>query len=208
MRGGEREDQQRLWRYERLAWRQGYRCVVGLDEVGRGALAGPVVAAAVVLPGQCLLPGLNDSKLLRETVRERLWGQITRVARCIGIGLIDNRRIDTDNIFEATKQAMLLAMKRLELQPDFVLIDGFALPQVTQPQLPLVKGDQRSASIAAASVIAKVVRDRVMRAYARQFCGYGFEQHKGYGTILHRRRIQELGPSPIHRLTFRGVGRQ
>jgi len=191
--------------FERRLHRQGYQAVAGIDEAGRGPLAGPVLAAAVVLPRHFELPGLTDSKKLSPAVRERLFPLIRQQALAVGIGFASPAEIDQLNILQATLQAMLRAVRRLRLSPDYLLIDGITpLPQ-TLPQQTLKKGDSRSLSIAAASVVAKVVRDRLMVHYDRCFPGYGFAGHKGYGSAAHRQAIAELGPCPIHRVTFRGV---
>ena len=185
--------------------RQGYKVVAGVDEAGRGPLAGPVLAAAVVLPEHFQLPGLTDSKKLSPAARERLFPLIRQQALAVGIGLASPAEIDQLNILQGTLQAMLRAVNRLSPEPDYLLIDGITpLPQA-RPQQALKKGDSRSLSIAAASVIAKVVRDRLMVHYDRRYPGYGFAAHKGYGSAAHRQAIADLGPCPIHRTTFRGV---
>lgn len=184
---------------------QGYKVVAGVDEAGRGPLAGPVLAAAVVLPKHFKLPGLTDSKKLSPAAREQLFPLIRQQALAVGIGLASSAEIDQVNILQGTLQAMLRAVNRLSLEPDYLLIDGITpLPQAL-PQQALKKGDSRSLSVAAASVIAKVVRDRLMVHYDRRFPGYGFAAHKGYGSVAHRQAIADLGPCPIHRATFRGV---
>lgn len=191
--------------FENRLQRQGYQVVAGIDEAGRGPLAGPVLAAAVVLPKHFELPGLTDSKKLSPVARERLFPLIRQQALAVGVGFASPAEIDQFNILQATLQAMLRAVHRLGLSPDFLLIDGITpLPQAI-PQQTLKKGDSRSLSIAAASVIAKVVRDRLMVHYDRRFPGYGFAGHKGYGSAAHRQAIADLGPCPIHRATFRGV---
>ena len=190
--------------FERRLRQQGYRVVAGIDEAGRGPLAGPVLAAAVVLPERFDLPGLTDSKKLSPTARERLFPLIRQQA-AVGIGFASPAEIDRFNILQATLQAMRRAVARLHPAPDFLLIDGITPLPVTLPQQTLKKGDSRSLSIAAASVIAKVVRDRLMVHYDRRYPAYGFAGHKGYGSAAHRKVIAELGPSPIHRASFRGV---
>lgn len=185
-------------------WR-GYRRVAGLDEAGRGPLAGPVVAAAVVLPRRCALEGLNDSKLVPEPDRERLFEAILDRALGVGIGLASEREIDTLNILEATKLAMSRAVQALAPLPDFLLIDALFLPSVSLPQRPVIKGDGLSMSIAAASIMAKVTRDRLMRDYHRRYPQYNFHSHKGYCTPEHLRLLQEYGPCEIHRRHFRPV---
>jgi ribonuclease HII len=185
-------------------WR-GYRRVAGLDEAGRGPLAGPVVAAAVILPRRCVLDGLNDSKLVPEPERERLFEAISERALGIGIGVASEREIDTLNILEATKLAMSRAIQALAPLPDFLLIDALFLPAVPLPQRPIIKGDGLSLSIAAASIMAKVTRDRLMREYHDRYPQYNFSSHKGYCTPEHLRLLEEHGPCEIHRRHFRPV---
>ncbi|BCA80543.1 ribonuclease HII [Desulfuromonas sp. AOP6] len=191
--------------FEEQALKNGYTAVAGIDEAGRGPLAGPVVAAAVILPPVHDLPGLTDSKKLSPRKRDELFPLIRRQARAVGVGIVHAEEIDAINILQATIRAMCLAVNRLRFSADYLLIDGITpLPQ-NVPQLTLKKGDSRSLSIAAASVVAKVVRDRMMIAYDRRFPGYGFAGHKGYGSAAHMETIARLGPSPIHRCTFAGV---
>jgi ribonuclease HII len=182
----------------------GYRLIAGVDEAGRGPLAGPVVAAAVILPEQFDLPGLNDSKQLSSAVRQRLFLQIRQQA-AVGVGIVAAAEIDELNILQATLKAMSLAVRRLRQAADFLLVDGITPVPLPLPQKTIKQGDARSASIAAASIMAKVVRDRMMIAYDRLYPGYGFAGHKGYGSALHLEMIARLGPSPLHRSTFRGV---
>ncbi len=191
--------------FEHGLWAQGYERVAGIDEAGRGPLAGPVVAAAVVLPTEADLPGLTDSKKLAPRVREQLYERIRQQAVAVGVGLSSAEEIDEINILQATLQAMSRAVARLKPAPGYLLIDGITTLPGSVPQRTLKKGDSRSLSISAASVIAKVVRDRLMVHYDRCYPGYGFAGHKGYGSAAHRQAIAELGPSPIHRKTFRGV---
>ncbi len=191
--------------FELLAQSQGYGRIAGIDEAGRGPLAGPVVAAAVILPDSFDLPGLTDSKKLSHRQREHLFPLIRQQAVAIGLGLVDAAEIDRRNILQATLLAMSLAVQRLRTPADFLLVDGiFPVPLAT-PQRTLKQGDSRSLSIAAASVVAKVVRDRMMAGYERHHPGYGFAAHKGYGCASHLAAIAALGPSPLHRRTFRGV---
>ncbi len=190
--------------FEEQARRRGFSAIAGIDEAGRGPLAGPVVAAAVILPERFELSGLTDSKQLSEKKRETLFPEIRRQARCYGIGLASPGEIDRLNILQATLLAMQRALKKLG-QADYLLIDGITPLPVDLPQRTLKKGDSRSLSIAAASVLAKVVRDRIMLAFDRQYPVYGFAGHKGYGTLAHRRAIAEHGPAALHRLTFGGV---
>jgi ribonuclease HII len=190
--------------FEEEARRLGYRRVAGIDEAGRGPLAGPVVAAAVVLPAGCRIAQLTDSKKLTPKLRERLFDEIHARSLAVGIGVSDAGLIDRINILEATRRAMAAAIGRLDPPPDYLLIDAVRLACPT-PQRNLVKGDLRSHSIAAASVIAKVTRDRMMDAYHADYPEYNFAKHKGYGTREHRLRIEAFGPSAIHRKTFRRV---
>jgi ribonuclease HII len=196
--------------FERAARARGCRRVAGLDEAGRGPLAGPVVAAAVRLPSAWLeaglphtLGGLNDSKQLTEAQRERFYAVlISEPELQYGIGVADSTEIDRWNILQATHRAMNAALARLAPAPDHVLVDGRAVKSLTFPQTALVKGDSRSHSIAAASVLAKVTRDRLMLGYHEQWPVYGFADHKGYGTPQHLSAIARHGPCPIHRMTF------
>ena len=176
--------------------------IAGVDEVGRGPLAGPVVAAAVILPRDFDLLGVNDSKKLSEKRREEMYGKIMEVAVAVSIGMRDHRRIDEINILNATKEAMTDAIKGLAEKPDVVLIDALSLDDVPAPQVSIVKGDSKSVSIAAASIIAKVTRDRIMVDYAEEYPGYAFEKNKGYGTKAHYEGIDRLGVCPIHRQSF------
>ena len=195
----------RMQRYERIAYRDGATCVAGVDEAGRGCLAGPVVAAAVILPQGLFLAEVNDSKQLTEAQRERLFPQIQEQALSVGLGVMSAETIDQVNILQATYLAMEQAIACLAPQPDYLLLDAVSLARVSIRQLGIKKGDSLSISIAAASIIAKVSRDRLMLKYAEQFPFYGFEGHKGYGTKQHRAAIAAHGPCPIHRKTFRGV---
>ena len=191
--------------FECQARARGFRAVAGIDEAGRGPLAGPVVAAAVILPERFALPGLTDSKQLSATARERLYPQIRAQALAVGIGVARVEEIDRVNILQATLRSMQRAVGRLGLPADFLLVDGNVPVPLALPQLTLVRGDARSFSIAAASVVAKVVRDRIMRSLDRLHPGYGLAGHKGYGSAAHRAAIARLGPSPCHRRTFGGV---
>lgn len=191
--------------FERQAYARGYRAVAGIDEAGRGPLAGPVVAAAVILPDEFNLPGLTDSKQLSEKARERLYPLIREQALAVGIGVARAEEIDRINILQATLRSMQRAVGRLNLSPDFLLIDGNVPVPVNLPQQTLVKGDSRSLSVAAASVVAKVVRDRIMISLDRLHPGYGLAGHKGYGSAAHLAAIAALGPSPCHRRSFGGV---
>jgi ribonuclease HII len=184
---------------------EGYARVCGVDEVGRGPLAGPVVAAAVVLPPHADLPGLDDSKRLGAPARDALAQRIRDQALAHAVGWAEVEEIDRCNILRATFLAMERAVAALRLSPDILLIDGNQRIGVSIVQRTLVKGDARSACIAAASILAKVHRDALMDEYAGRYPGYGFERHKGYGTEDHREALSRLGPCPIHRVTFRGV---
>lgn len=195
------------WHAEQALWEQGYARVAGIDEAGRGALAGPVVAAAVIFPPGVTVAHVDDSKRLTAAERDELFQTILRVAIAVGLGYVDAGVIDRVNIRQATLRAMHAAVQNLPCAPDFLLIDGRDGVPVLQPQRQLVRGDQTVGSIAAASIVAKVSRDRYMVALDRQFQGYGLAQHKGYGTVAHLRAIHLLGPTVMHRATFRGVVR-
>jgi ribonuclease HII len=187
---------------------QGYELIAGIDEVGRGALAGPVVASAVILPYPANLPwfGLvRDSKELNSKKRESLFDLINKEAIAVGIGIVPTQVIDSMNIFKATKLAMMQAVEKLSIQPSFLLIDRLGLSQCPIPQRGITRGDKLCLSIACASIIAKVTRDRIMEELDIIYPGYGFAQHKGYGTRKHIFCLQKLGPSPIHRLYFAPV---
>jgi ribonuclease HII len=191
--------------FEREAHRRGCQRVSGIDEVGRGPLAGPVVAAAVILPPRVELAGVRDSKLLSAAQREMCSQEILSCASAVGIGRIEPAEIDRVNILQATFKAMILAIESLPNPPDFLLIDGpYNLP-LAIPQKGIPRGDQRSLSIAAASIVAKVHRDRLMCEYHELYPAYGFAQNKGYGTAYHLKALRCHGPCPVHRLSFRGV---
>lgn len=191
--------------FELQARRGGFFSVAGVDEAGRGPLAGPVVAAAVILPESFDLPGLTDSKQLSAKKRDRLFPLIRAQAIAVGVGVVSAEEIDRINILQATLRAMTLAVRRLRTPADYLLIDGINTLSLALPQQALKKGDLRSLSISAASVIAKVVRDRMMTTYDRRYPGYGLAKHKGYGSAEHLAAIARLGPSPLHRKTFGGV---
>jgi ribonuclease HII len=191
--------------FERRVHQQGFQRVAGIDEAGRGPLAGPVVAAAVILPPSLKLPGVRDSKMLSAAQRECCLEAILATALDIGIGCVDVAEIDRINILKASFRAMLLAIKNLQVLPDFLLVDGpYTLP-VMIPQQGIVHGDQLSLSIAAASIVAKVHRDRLMQDYHRLYPIYGFDRHKGYATQEHIESLRKYGACPIHRMTFKGV---
>ncbi|MGA9770911.1 MAG: ribonuclease HII [Blastocatellia bacterium] len=184
----------------------GHRLIAGADEVGRGALAGPVVAAAVILNPFRVPEGINDSKKLTKLQRQRLEVEIKETAIAYSIARIEHHEIDQINIHHASLLAIGQAVKALQPIPDYVLIDGkFKVPQLSCPQMPIIKGDSLSVSVGAASILAKVARDRLMKEYDEQFPGYGFASHVGYNTRVHQEAIVRLGPSDIHRLTFHGV---
>ena len=183
-------------KYEHL----GYLC--GIDEVGRGPLAGPVVACAVILPKDCDILWLNDSKKLTAKKREELYDVILDEAVSVGIGMASPERIDEINILQATYEAMRQAVSKLSVHPQLLLNDAVTIPEITIPQVPIIKGDAKSVSIAAASIVAKVTRDRMMEEYDKVIPEYGFASNKGYGSAAHIEALKKYGPSPIHRRTF------
>jgi len=189
--------------FERACQQNGYRQIAGIDEAGRGALAGPVIAAAVILPIDCSIEGLKDSKQLTPKQRDRLSDEIYSVAVSVGIGIVDNHLVDKLNVLEATLLAMRQAIEKLTPQPDYLLVDGINFPITDIQGEAIKKGDSQSYSIAAASIIAKTTRDRRMIALDRTYPGYGFSQHKGYPTSQHRQAIAQFGASDIHRHTFK-----
>ena len=191
--------------YESMARENGYQFIAGVDEVGRGPLAGPVVAAAVILPDGLILSGIQDSKKMTPKGRERAFGVINEKALSIGIGVVSHRFIDKANILKASLEAMKRAVSFLEPAPQYVLVDGIHKFPDLIPQKCIKKGDQLSLSISAASIIAKVYRDNIMCSLHMQFPEYGFRQHKGYGTALHLNALKRYGPCPVHRKTFKGV---
>lgn len=188
--------------FEYEAYRQGYRYIAGVDEVGRGCLAGPVVAAAVILPAGLIIDGVNDSKRLTPSKRESLFEVINQRAVTTGIGIVENEDIDRINILRATIQAMEMAVKNLKILPDYLLIDAVTLSNLGIPQRSIIKGDMLSVSIAAASIVAKVTRDRLMARQHVLFPAYDFISNKGYGTRDHIHRLRRYGPSAIHRRSF------
>ncbi len=191
-----------LWEIEDKLSSEGYSKIVGIDEVGRGPLAGPVVAAAVILPPNTLIPGVDDSKKISLKKRNDLYNKINTIAIDIGIGIVDNETIDKINILNATKLAMKNAINSLSIKPDFLLIDAVKLTDINIKQKNIIKGDSLSISIAAASIIAKVTRDNIVDEYEKKYIGYGFNNHKGYGTKEHYDAIKKLGITPVHRKTF------
>jgi ribonuclease HII len=192
-------------KFEKVAYSNGFSYVAGIDEAGRGPLAGPVMAAAVILPAGLSIIGVDDSKKLTPDKREKLFEIIMAQAMSVGIGIVGPTEIDRINILQATLRAMLAAVQQLSPQPDYLLIDGISAINSAVPQKTIKKGDSLSLSIAAASIIAKVTRDRLMVEMDATYPGYGFAGHKGYGSAAHMEAIRRLGPSPIHRLTFGGV---
>lgn len=188
--------------YENKAYEQGYKTICGIDEAGRGPLAGPVYACAVILPKGHIVEGVNDSKKLSEKKREILYDKIIDECLCWSIGIATEKEIDEINILQATFLAMKRAVYGLEIKPDLALIDGNKKPGLDIDEWDIVKGDAKSANISAASVIAKVSRDRFMLELAEKYPQYQFEKHKGYGTKLHYEMIEKYGVSPVHRKTF------
>ncbi|MBR5228963.1 MAG: ribonuclease HII [Firmicutes bacterium] len=202
-----KEDLHRMMAEERKLYAEGneagpVKYIAGVDEVGRGPLAGPVVTAAVILPEDFSLLGVNDSKKISEKRRDELFEQIKETAVCYSIGIRDNHDIDRINILEATKEAMTEAVRGLEIRPDHLLIDALTLKDVDIPQTGIVKGDANSVSIAAASILAKVTRDRMMVDYHETYPDYSFDKNKGYGTKAHYEGLDRAGASPIHRMSF------
>lgn len=194
--------QQDMWKIEQGHFNNGVKLICGVDEAGRGPLAGPVCAAAVILPPNAEIPGLNDSKKLSDKKRRELYPIIKEQAIAYGIAFADHNEIDEINILQATYLAMERAINQLSVKPELALIDGNRAKDFGIPVETVIHGDSLSASIAAASVLAKVTRDDVMLQMAEEYPGYGFEIHKGYGTKAHYAALTEKGPSPIHRMTF------
>lgn len=196
----ERARMEKMMEYEHKYDHLGYLC--GIDEVGRGPLAGPVVACAVILPADHHILYLNDSKQLTAKKREELYEIIVQEAVSVGLGMASPQRIDEINILQATYEAMRQAIGNLSVQPQLLLNDAVTIPQVTIPQVPIIKGDAKSASIAAASIVAKVTRDRMMAAYEETYPEYGFASNKGYGSAEHIAALKKYGATPIHRRSF------
>lgn len=194
-----------LAKFEKALREEGFRVLAGVDEAGRGCLAGPVVAAAVILPPEAELPGLDDSKKLTKHQREHFYDAIGAAALSFAVGVVEPSEIDKINILQAALKAMRLAVDNLSVKPEYLLIDGPFGIETNLPQRPIKKGDALSFSIAAASIIAKVTRDRMMAEYEKEYPSFSFSVHKGYGTALHMEELLRHGPTPIHRLTFRGV---
>lgn len=188
--------------YEHELRHKGYKAIAGVDEVGRGPLAGPVVAACVILDLDDIIEGIDDSKKLSLKKREALFDEITDKAVCYGIGIVDERTIDEINILQATKLAMEKAVLNMQIQPDFILCDAISSLKIPQQMMGIIKGDSLSYLIGAASIIAKQTRDKMMIDYANEHPEYGFERHKGYGTVYHREALLKYGPCELHRNTF------
>ena len=195
---------EQMLRYEKELYQAGYQRIAGIDEVGRGPLAGPVVAAAVILPPGCKIKGLNDSKKIPKKKHQEIYQAVMDKALAVGIGLMDSEIIDQVNIYEATKLAMKKALSKLSLKPDYLLIDAMKL-DVDIPQESIIKGDANSLSIAAASIVAKVTRDKLMADYDKEFPGYDFAKNAGYGTKNHLQGLDRHGVTPIHRKTFEPI---
>ncbi len=198
----EKERMRQLFSYEREYG--AFQAICGIDEAGRGPLAGPVVAGAVILPKNCDILYINDSKKLSEKKREMLYDEIMVRAVAVGVGVVSWERIDEINILQATYEAMRQAIAGLSVTPDLLMNDAVTIPGVNVKQVPIVKGDAKSASIGAASIIAKVTRDRIMLEYHKLYPEYGFDAHKGYGTKAHIEALRKYGPCPIHRRSFIG----
>jgi ribonuclease HII len=198
-------DVREIDQYERRLRAEGFALIAGVDEAGRGALAGPLVAAAAILPDHFSVDGLRDSKQLTALQRDQWFDRIVAGAVAIAVVRAFPRRIDHRGLHVSNLKLLRQALIRLPVQPDFVLTDGFHLRGMRWPNLSVKKGDAVCASVAAASVVAKVTRDRIMQRYHRRFPEYGFDQHRGYGTAEHRAAIARFGPSPIHRLSFKGL---
>lgn len=194
-----------LYQYDESLREKGFLRIAGIDEAGRGPLAGPVVAAAVVFSKGITIKGLRDSKKVPEKERETLYPEILRFSEDVGVGIVGHEEIDRLNILRATKLAMQYAIENLSQPPDILVIDALSLPSVPIKQLSIIKGESISASIAAASIVAKVVRDKIMMEYHRQYPHYNFEKHKGYSTKEHLDMIRLYGPCPIHRKSFQRV---
>lgn len=202
------KDQQiNLYQYEEKLTDEGYEWICGVDEAGRGPLAGPLVVAACILPSYLRIPGINDSKQLSSKKREALYKQIVKSAIAYKIVFVSEEEVDNLNIYQATKKGMLEAIEGLKQKPDYILIDAMPLNELKEPHLSLVHGDAKSASIAAASILAKVTRDEYMEKMDVKYPNYGFKRHKGYGTKAHFEALEKYGPCPIHRKTFAPVSK-
>ena len=196
---------QDLWLFEKKAFQKGFSRIAGIDEAGRGPLAGPVVSAAVIIPISLQIPGISDSKIITPKKRNYLYETIYDLAVSVGIGIVDPFEIDRINILQAALLSMAMAVENLAPQPDCLLIDGIFLISSALPQEAIPKGDALSVSIAAASIVAKVTRDRLMERYHQDYPQFGFQKHKGYPTKAHKKAIQKFGCCPIHRRSFKGV---
>lgn len=197
--------EQDLWLFEKKAFQKGFSRIAGIDEAGRGPLAGPVVSAAVIIPISLQIPGVSDSKKLSPKQRDYLYEKIYDLAVSVGIGIVDPFEIDRINILQAALLSMAMAVENLDPQPDCLLIDGTFLISSVLPQEAIPKGDALSVSISAASIVAKVTRDRLMERYHHDYPQFGFSKHKGYPTKAHKKAIQRFGCCPIHRRSFKGV---
>ncbi len=203
MQTNQKENKISLFEFDKGFYNKGLQFVSGIDEAGRGPLAGPVVAAAVILPKDIFIDGVNDSKKLTEKKRNILFEEIKQKAFSYGIGIVDAEKIDEINILQATFLAMRKALEQLSVKPDLILVDGnHIIPNLQNKQQAIVSGDAKSACIACASILAKVTRDNMMYEYAKQYPQYNFQKHKGYGTKAHLEAITKYGPCPIHRMTF------
>jgi len=194
-----------LWIFENQVTRKGFTKIAGIDEAGRGPLAGPVVSASVILPSSFLVSDVNDSKKIAPKKRSFLYKEIYKHSVSIGVGVVDTQAIDRINILQATLLSMAESVRNLDIKPDYLLIDGIFNVTVDLPQKTIPKGDALSISIAAASIIAKVTRDKIMSNYHKIYPEYGFLKHKGYPTKAHREAVKRFGPCPIHRRSFKGV---
>lgn len=203
MKEKELERLTKLKEIEGKLYDEGSTFICGIDEAGRGPLAGPVVVSAVIMPKDSMIEGVNDSKKVSEKKRERLYDEITSSAIAWGVGIVDQKEIDEINILQATKKALTMAVQSLEVKPDLILVDALRdIDTLGIPYQSIIKGDAKCYSIAAASIIAKVTRDRIMRQWDEIYPQYGFEKHKGYGTAAHIAAIKEYGPCVLHRKTF------
>lgn len=191
-----------IQQYEKTLYKKGYTYIAGIDEVGRGPLAGPVISCAIILPQDINIQGINDSKKLSKDKRNNLFTEIKRKALDIGIGIVEPEKIDQINILNATKLSMNIALSNLKIKPDYILIDAINLPNIQIPQKSIIKGDEKSISIAAASIIAKVTRDAIMEEYHKVYPFYNFNTNMGYGSLSHTQAIKNYGLCPIHRRTF------
>ncbi len=198
----ERDRLEQMRVYEHMCEEKGYHLICGIDEAGRGPLAGPVVAGAVILPSDCEILGMNDSKKLSHKRREELYDEVMDKAVAVGVGVVGSMRIDEINILQADYEAMCEAIGNLSVMPEVLLNDAVTIPQVKIEQINIIHGDAKSISIASASIIAKVTRDRMMEEYDSLFPEYGFAKHKGYGTAEHYAALKKYGPCPIHRMSF------